>query len=228
MVALGFTKLTATASVLRRGALGVSLMGAVILVLPGLVYPVLAVPQQHDDRLADQPLTMDAIGFMADGSLDQNASGQPVAPYALAADLAAITWLRQSISGLPTIVEAPASRSGWGGRVSALTGFPTVVGSVPVELAQRPGMDRLVSWRAADVQTLYSSTGTFAEVEPILVDYGIQLIYIGPLERVTYGEAGLAKFEEAVDTGDLERVYAENGVTIYVYSGIRDSREPGS
>jgi len=103
-----------------------------------------------------------------------------------------------------------------------------VVGSVSVELAQRPGMDRLVNWRADDVQTLYTSTETFSAVEPILVDYGIQLIYVGPLERVTYGEAGLAKFEDAVDTGELERVYAENDVMIYVYSGIRDSREPGS
>jgi uncharacterized membrane protein len=205
-----------------------SLIGAVVLAMPGLVYPVLAVPQQQEDRMVDQPLTIDAIGFMAEGSLDQNASGQPVAPYALAPDLAAITWLRQSISGLPTIVEAPATANGWGGRVSALAGFPTVVGSIPVELAQRPGMDRLVNWRAADVQTLYTATGSFTDIEPILIDYGIQLIYVGPLERVTYGEAGLAKFEEAVDTGDLERVYAENGVTIYVYSGIRDSREPGS
>jgi uncharacterized membrane protein len=89
-------------------------------------------------------------------------------------------------------------------------------------------MDRLVTWRAEDVQTLYTATGSFAEVEPILVDYGVQLIYVGPLERATYGDAGLAKFDDAVDTGDLERIYAENGVVIYAYSGIRESREPGS
>jgi YYY domain-containing protein len=221
-------RLTAPDSVIRRGARVLALVGAVVLAGPGLVYPVVAIPQQHDDRLVDQSPSLDAIGFMATGSLDQNANGQPVAPYSLAADLAAITWMRQSISGLPTMVESPANGSGWGGRVSALTGFPTVVGSVPVELAQRPGMDRLVNWRAEDVRTLYTSTGSFTSVEPILVDYGIELIYVGPLERATYGEAGLAKFDDAVETGDLERVYAEDGVAIYVYSGIRDSREPGS
>lgn len=212
----------------RRLAAGVALVGVLVLAAPGIAYPILAIPQQQSDRLVERSRSLDATGFMVEGIIDVNANGQVVEPYALAPDLAAVEWLQSSIAGLPTIVEAPGDPGGWGGRISALTGFPTVVGSISVELQQRPGMDRLVNWRAEDVRTLYTSTGTLADVEPILQDYGIQLIYVGPLERATYGEAGLAKFDLAVDTGELERVYAENGVSIYVYSAIRDSREPGS
>ena len=213
---------------LKGVAAGLALVATLVLAAPGLTYPLLAIPQQQSDRLTDDSRSLNATSFMTDGTLDINANGQPVESYPLAPDQAAVAWLRSSITGLPTIVEAPANGGGWGGRISALPGFPTVLGSIPVEMQQRPGMDRLVNWRAEDVRTLYTSTGPLADVEPILQDYGIQLIYVGPLERITYGEAGLAKFDLAVETGELERVYAEDGVSIYYYGAVRNSREPGS
>ena len=49
----------------------------------------------------------------------------------------------------------------------------------------------------------------------------MQVIYVGPLERVTYGQRSLAKFDEAVGNGGLEVLYDAGGVTIYGYAGGR-------
>jgi uncharacterized membrane protein len=183
-------------------------------------------PQRAEDRLVQTSPTLDSFAFMEDGQLALNPSNSPVGPYDLSADLAAIEWMRENLLGRPTILETPAMVSGWGGRVSALTGFPAVLGSVSVQNQQRPGMERLVAWRSTDIATVYGSIEDFASVEPILQDYGVQVIYVGPLERVTYGQSSLAKFEEAVGAGGLEVLYDAGGVTIYSYHGGRLSREP--
>jgi uncharacterized membrane protein len=133
--------------------------------------------------------------------------------------------MRESIVNRPTILEAPASGIGWAGRVSALTGFPTVLGSIPAQIQQRPGMDRLVNWRQADINTAYGSDDDFASIEPILQDYGVQVIYVGPLERATYSPQALAKFDQAVTDGALSVLYQQDGVSIYQYNGPRISRE---
>ncbi len=203
----------------------VAIAASLVLIAAGAVYPALAIPDQQDDRLASQERTLDATAFMTTGSLAFNASGSAVAPYDLAPDLAAIDWMRESLAGRPTILEAPASGAGWGGRVSALTGFPAVLGSVTVQTQQRPGMDRLVNWRHADITTVYGGEGDFASIEPILQDYGVQVIYVGPLERATYPPEALAKFDQAVADGQLTMLYQQDGVTIYQYNGPRVPRE---
>ncbi|MBA3378238.1 MAG: hypothetical protein H0T93_05085, partial [Chloroflexia bacterium] len=150
----------------------------------------------------------------------------PVAPYDLSGDLAAIEWMRENLVGLPTILEAPSLVNGWGGRISALTGYPTVIGVVPVQKQQRPGMERLVDWRYADVTAVYSGREGFDEIEPILQDYGVRLIYVGALERATYPAEALDRFDEAAAAGNLDVLYRAEGVTIYFYGGARESREP--
>ncbi|MDQ3657241.1 MAG: DUF2298 domain-containing protein, partial [Chloroflexota bacterium] len=197
----------------------------VILIGAGAVYPVHGYPDRLDDRLVQTGPTLDSFVFMESGQLDFDAANVPVEPYDLAGDLAAIEWMRENLTGLPTIIEAPSLVSGWGGRVSALTGYPVVIGVVPVEQQQRPGMDRLVDWRYTDVTAIYESL-EFAGIESILQDYGVRVIYVGALERATYPAATLAKFDAAADTGDLEVLYREDGVTLYAYGGPRDSREP--
>jgi uncharacterized membrane protein len=153
------------------------------------------------------------------------AGGTEGGPLALEGDLAAIDWMRANLFGRPTILEAPANVPGLGGRISALTGYPTVIGVTGVELQQRPGMDRLVNWRNADVSALYGTSVDFEDIEPILQDYGVQVIYVGSLERSMYGERIVTVLDAAVASGDLERLYDEGGVTIYAYNGGRVSRE---
>lgn len=199
----------------------------VVLIGAGMVYPVLGYPDRLDDRLVQTDPTLDSFAFMEGGELDLNAANEPVEPvepYGLSGDLAAIEWMRENLSGLPVIVEAPSLVGGWAGRISALTGYPAVIGVVPVEKQQRPGMERLVDWRYDDVTRIYEGLA-FEEIEPILQDYGVRLIYVGALERATYPAAALAKFDAAADAGDLDVIYEDNGVTLYAYDGPRDSRE---
>ena len=197
-----------------------------VLVGGGAVYPVLGYPDRLEDRLVPASPTLDAFVFMDNGQLGVNAANSPVAPYDLSGDLAAIEWMRENLVGLPTILEAPSLVNGWGGRISALTGYPTVIGVVPVQKQQRPGMERLVDWRYADVTAVYSGREGFDEIEPILQDYGVRLIYVGALERATYPAEALDRFDEAAAAGNLDVLYRAEGVTIYFYGGARESREP--
>jgi uncharacterized membrane protein len=218
------------ASVLRMGGKRTfSIAWAIaiaVLVGVGAVYPGLGFPQRSDDRLVQTSTTLDSFAFMEDGQLALDANNGQVEPYDLSSDLAAVEWMRDHLIGLPTILEAPGTMPGWAGRISALTGFPTVIGQTPVENQQRPGMDRLVNWRFVDVTEVFGGEGSFSEIEPILRDYGVQIIYVGALERATYPATALAKFDQAVADGVLEVLYQNEDVTIYHYGGSRDSQEP--
>ena len=52
---------------------------------------------------------------------------------------------------------------------------------------------------------------------PLLDKYHVQLIYIGDLERAYYDASALAKFDAAVQSGELTVIYQQSGVTIYRY-----------
>ncbi|CAN0445675.1 unnamed protein product, partial [Phaeothamnion confervicola] len=68
-----------------------------------------------------------------------------------------------------------------------------------------------------DVNEIYGSYGDFASIRPLLDRYGVQIIYIGELERALYPAAALAKFDEGAADGALTSVYNRGGVQIYVY-----------
>ncbi len=181
----------------------------------GAVYPVVALPSRADARLVQTEDTFNAWAFMAQGQLSNDANGMPVQPYPLAGDLAAVDWMREHIVGLPVILEAPGNPGTWGGRVSALTGFPAVLGSPDVQRQQRPGMERMVDWRVADINTIYGAAGSYQDVVGLVLLYGVQYIYVGQLEQVTYGAGPLTKFDQAVQVGMLEVAWRGDGVTIY-------------
>jgi uncharacterized membrane protein len=48
----------------------------------------------------------------------------------------------------------------------------------------------------------------------LLDQYDVNYIYVGGLERSTYGEDGLQKFADNLDTA-----FTNDGVTIYVWRG---------
>jgi uncharacterized membrane protein len=75
-----------------------------------------------------------------------------------------------------------------------------------------------VEQRKADVTAIYSDAVPLATVEPLLQRYGVRLIYVGELERALYPAEGLAKFDQAVDDGQMEVLYQTGQVTIYSYS----------
>ncbi len=48
---------------------------------------------------------------------------------------------------------------------------------------------------------MFDPARDFASIRPLLDKYQVQYIYIGPLERIYYGDAGVAKFEQAAADG---------------------------
>jgi YYY domain-containing protein len=176
----------------------------------GLLYTLTATPGRIADRFDGVNVrTLDGMAYMQDASYsDQNQ------PFALAADLAAITWMRSNIPGRPTIVEANTPLYRWGARISIYTGMPTVIGWDWHQKQQRavlPG--EFIDKRINDVRSIYTDTNPVA-VHDILKRYGVEYIYLGPLERIYYPGEGLNKFEQL--NGQLwEKVYETAEVQIY-------------
>jgi len=173
---------------------GVGFVVLAVLIATSAIYPALAISNRVTDRPGDRSISLDN-------------------------DREAVDWMRLNLTGTPIILEAPGSigSSGPAGRISAMTGYPTVIGQATAEISRRPGMEPLVQWRLDDVNEIYARPGSFALVEPLLREYGVDLIYVGPLERATYDPIGLAKFDDAVAGGHLKVVYQSDLVTIYAY-----------
>ncbi len=132
-------------------------------------------------------------------------------------DYAAIMWLRQNVSGTPTIVEAVGGQySPEGhGRVSASTGIPTLLGWAGHEYQWRGYGTPEPAERDPVVRDIYTVPGwENSGIAATLDRYDVAYIYVGNLERSTYGIdgrlPGLSKFNE-----HLEVAYQNGSVTIY-------------
>ncbi len=175
---------------LRLGAL----VASSTLICVGLVYTALAVPARAQEH--GVPWTLDGAAWVAD-----------VHPY----DWQAIQWLNTHIAGRPIIVEAPADQHRayvYEGRVSALTGLPTVLGWAGHERQWRGNYEEQ-ALREVAIETLFTTLDP-ATARGILADYNVKYIYIGPLEKTCYPTEGLAKFEAM-----LPVIYRNDGVVIY-------------
>ncbi len=175
----------------RRPALALAAWGMIAI---GLVYPLFAIPTRAEEH--GIPWTLDGAAWLAEAHPD---------------DYAAIRWLNAHIDGRPIIVETPGDRRRaytYEGRISALTGLPTVLGWADHERQWR-GVDAEQNRRAQDLETLFTTTDLHT-ARNILTRYGVSYVYIGPTERARYPADGLAKFDKA-----FPAVYRAEGVTIY-------------
>jgi YYY domain-containing protein len=132
-------------------------------------------------------------------------------------DYAAVMWLRDNVSGTPTIVEAVGGQySPEGhGRISASTGIPTLLGWAGHEYQWRGYSTTEPAERDPVVRDIYTVPGwDNADIADVLSRYDVAYIYVGNLERSTYGIdgrlPGLNKFNE-----QLEVAYQSGSVTIY-------------
>lgn len=183
-----------------------------LILAASLFYPVL-VTQALAEARNDIPRTLNATAFLDSTMLFTRDGEAPV----LADDREAAQWLMENVDGLPVIVEATTPDYQMGGRISAMTGLPTVIGWNTPERIMRPGWAEVVERRQAAVNEILGSRGAFGAITPLLQQYDIQLIYVGPVERATYSPESLRKFETAVQEGELERLYQSGSVTIYSY-----------
>jgi uncharacterized membrane protein len=127
----------------------------------------------------------------------------------------AAAWVGANLTGMPVILTATGTDSGSPGAISAITGQPTVLGQSEPERHMRPGWDQLVDDRRMDVTTIYTGAIDWDTVSPLLQQYDVRYIVVGPAERAMYGEPVDQAFAVAVQDGHLDLVYQSNGVSIY-------------
>jgi len=163
------------------------------LVLMGMVYPVLAIPNRTG-YFRGNP-TLDGMAFLQ---------------HARADDYAAIQWLRANVPGMVYIVEATGGSYTDAGFISAFTGLPTILGWGVHELQWRgnyvePGK------REPDIAQIYQSPDA-QQVLTLLEKYDIRYVYLGQVERHKYALPPhvAERFERF-----LEKVYEQGSVSIY-------------
>jgi YYY domain-containing protein len=177
--------------------------GAAVLIAAGLTYPIAGGVARAHDRFSQLPLTDDGEAYMA------VSTWQDKQPIPLRPDWEAITWLQDNVQGSPVILEGRGPLYSWANRVSIYTGLPTVLGWDWHETQQR-GLfgDQDIQRRAGDVTNMYTNPSLDA-VQPMLHQYGVRYVYVGPFEREMYPAVGLDKFAA------LPAVYNADGVAIY-------------
>ncbi len=160
---------------LPRRAWPVWAAGAAVLLLLGAVYPY-AGTYARKAAFARSP-TFDGLAWLRD-----RAPGDP----------AAIAWLRDNTAGSAVVLEAVGDDySAFGhARMSTFTGRATVLGWPGHELQ----WDHDPGSRAGDVRTLYRTTDVTA-ARALIARYGVGYVVHGPIERTTYGDIGLAKWD---------------------------------
>jgi len=191
----------------RWGPLGWAAAGAFLLA-GCLIYPVQATPVKLALRFAPLPPTDDGMAYMQAAVYHDRGQALP-----LASDYQALLWMQDEIPGSPVVLEANTGLYKWGSRVSIYTGLPTVIGWDWHQRQQRGDFAPMVQERLTDVQRMYE-TPQVSELLPLLRKYRVEYIYVGPLERAYYPEAGLRKFRDLVGTV-LDLVYDRAGVQIY-------------
>ncbi len=183
-----------------------------VLLFFATLYPPLATAAKVRDRFdTDLKAGLDGWAYMETANYWDPSSVN----YDLKWDYEAIRWLLDHVVGSPVILEGHAPEYRWGGRYSINTGLPTVLGWNWHQRQQRAAGDQQDIWdRVDDIATIYNDPLP-ALVMPLLDQYNVRYIVVGPMERAYYVDTGLAKFERMAADGLLEVVFDNGEVTIY-------------
>ena len=129
-------------------------------------------------------------------------------------ELAAYEWVNREVAGIPVMLEAHGASYQAFSRVTMNTGLPTLLGW-QYHLVQQGRSREEIDARARNVQEIYSSTDP-ARVEALLRNYRVDFIFVGPLERRTYGAGVVERFEASKL---VEPVFRNGEVTIFAMPG---------
>ena len=200
--------LSLAAPPIRRVWLGM----VVALFLCASVYPIVSTYARVQDRFNETPPSFS-------GSLD-GSEYMRTAVYVdrdrrleFKQDLLAIEWIQDNIRGTPTILEATTPLYRWGSRISIYTGLPTVIGWHWHQTQQRLAYEHLIDQRLLDVRAMFDH-GSLERTWALLDKYGVDLIYLGDLERAYYPAAEV-KLDRLAGLGLLQVEYEHLGVRIY-------------
>jgi YYY domain-containing protein len=189
-----------------------------LLLLSAALYPLLATRAKWQVRMDQEaPNTLDGMAFMQYASYGDTAADGSPRTIPLRHEYDALRWMQDSIEGSPVIVEAHSGNPyrSIAGRVAMYTGLPTVIGWDWHQRQQRATVPDTLVWnRVNDVKALFDTTDVDQAMR-ILNKYGVQYVYVGELERTYYQPAGIDKFERMAELGLLQKVYENEGVSIY-------------
>jgi YYY domain-containing protein len=174
------------------GLRSMAVMTVGFLLVVSCAYPVGITATRLHGRIA--PTTLDGTEYLSREHPDE---------------FAAIKWLRETVTGVPVILEASGDPYSYYARFSSNTGLPTIMGWANHEGLWRNN-DRQVAERRADVAHMYSAT-SLAEAATLLDRFQVRYVIVGELERKDYPPAGLEKFAE------LPVAFSQGGTTIYFY-----------
>jgi uncharacterized membrane protein len=173
------------------------------------LYPLTATPIRIKDRFPDsKSATLNGTAYMQTSTYFDDGRPVPLEP-----DRDATEWIRQNIHGIPTIVEASTPLYRWGSRVSIYTGLPSVIGWDWHQKQQRsilPG--QVIEKRIQDTNAIFTTTDQ-EQLKHLLDQYGVQYIYVGPLERIYYAGDGINKFDQPNPLWSL--IYENQQVKIF-------------
>lgn len=146
-----------------------------IILVAGLVYPVLALPNKTNNFNPPFDLTLDSASYLDRSSPE---------------DAAVIRYLQTSPLGV--VAEAVGGSYSGYARIATHSGMPTVIGW-PWHEFQWRGSWYAHGTREADIKTLYE-TPEWDATKAILEKYDITYVVVGFLERTTY-QVNEAKFQ---------------------------------
>jgi len=126
----------------------------------------------------------------------------------------AINWLRNNVTGTPTMIEAVTVRyRSMYARMAINTGLPDVLGWDFHQSQQRVKFANTIELRKIDVNDFYTTQDT-GVARQILKKYGVEWVIVGDEEENNYGEGGMKKFENGLD-GALELAYENPSIRIF-------------
>lgn len=194
-------------------------IGTLLLLLSSLIYPVLGTRTRVDDRFPGPdnrpPIgTLDGLAYMTRGRFEFEwpFGSHTFNSIELSDDYEAIRWLQQNVTGTPIIAEAKIGYYREGGmRVAAYTGLPSILGGLH-QNEQRYASQ--VGQRDFVVNEFWTTPDP-ARTLQLIDELDISYIYIGQLERITYGDYAVEKFEQLQNQGALELVFENAKTKIY-------------
>ncbi|MCB9077420.1 MAG: glycosyltransferase family 39 protein [Anaerolineaceae bacterium] len=186
---------------------------ALILLVAGLVYPIFGTRTRVDDRFPGEqnrpPIgTLNGMAYMTTGVFEWPAGN----PIELAYDYEAIRWLQDNVVGTPILAEAKIGYYREGGmRVAAYTGLPSILGGLHQNEQRYPSQVGDRDWVVNELWNTLDPNRALELIDQLNITY----IYVGQVERATYGPFVGDKFEILREQGQLELVFENAKTKIY-------------
>ena len=163
----------------------------IILLSGSMYYPPAAISSKSGPPLKN--FTLDGLAFITENHQDE---------------YEAIEYLKNNLDHKAGLLEAAGSDYSEFGRISSSTGISTIVNWTGHQTQWR-GTNINTITRTNDVAEIYQGS-EIDNTKNILEKYNIDYVYVGPRERLKYGDKEFKKFQEF-----MEPIFENDNVIIY-------------